>query len=139
VRLHRGGHRRSPRNRRLRQDSPDAADLAVSLAALKDWTFLLGPGFIVGWGNGLILGYLMYRSGLVPRWMAWLGLIGGPLIILSGIGVLFDWWGAGTTVPAITVIPEFLWELSLGIYCAVKGFRRDSPVLSARTLARQRE
>jgi hypothetical protein len=46
----------------LRQDAPDAADLAVSLAALKDWTFLLGPGFIVGWGNGLILGYLMYSS-----------------------------------------------------------------------------
>jgi Domain of unknown function (DUF4386) len=54
----------------LRQDSPDAADLAVSLAALKDWTFLLGPGFIVPFGNGLILGYLMYTSGLVPRRMA---------------------------------------------------------------------
>ena len=114
----------------LRQDSPDAADLAVSLAALKDWTFLLGPGFIVGWGNGLILGYLMYSSRLVPRGMAWLGLIGGPLIILSGIGTLFDLWDPGSTVPAITVIPEFLWELSLGIYAAVKGFRRDSPILS---------
>ncbi len=114
----------------LRQDSPDAADLAVSLAALKDWTFLLGPGFIVGWGNGLILGYLMYSSRLVPRGMAWLGLIGGPLIILSGIGSLFGWWDAGSTVPAITVIPEFLWELSLGIYAAVWGFRRDSPILS---------
>ena len=118
----------------LRQDSPDAASLAVSLAALKDWTFLLGPGFIVGWGNGLILGYLMYRSGLVPRAMAWLGLIGGPLIILSGIGTLFDAWDPGSTVPAITVIPEFLWELSLGIYCAVWGFKRDAPILSgART------
>ena len=118
----------------LRQDSPDAASLAVSLAALKDWTFLLGPGFIVGWGNGLILGYLMYRSGLVPRGMARLGLIGGPLIILSGIGTLFDAWDAGSTVPAITVIPEFLWELSLGIYCAVWGFKRDAPILSgART------
>jgi hypothetical protein len=114
----------------LRQDSPDAADLAMSLAAIKDWTFLLGPGFIVGWGNGLILGYLMYSSDLVPRWMAMLGLIGGPLIILSGIGVLFDWWDAGSTVPAITVIPEFLWELSLGIYAAVWGFRRDAPILS---------
>ena len=51
----------------LRQDSPDAADLAVSLAALKDWTFLLSLRFIVGWGNGLILGYLMYSSRLVPR------------------------------------------------------------------------
>jgi len=114
----------------LRQDSPDAADLAVSLAALKDWTFLFGPGFIVPFGNGLILGYLMYRSGLVPRRMAWLGLIGGPLLLFGNIGVLFDWWGAGTTVPAIAVIPEFLWELSLGIYAAVWGFRRGSPILS---------
>ena len=91
---------------------------------------MLGPGFIVGWGNGLISGYLMYSSRLVPRWMAWLGLIGGPLIILTGIGTLFDAWDAGSTVPAITVIPEFLWELSLGIYAMVWGFRRDSPILS---------
>ena len=114
----------------LRQDSPDAADLAVSLAAIKDWTFLLGPGFIVGWGNGLILGYLMYRSELVPRGMAMLGLIGGPLIILSGIGVLFDWWDAGGTVQSLATIPEFLWELSLGLYAAVKGFRPSSPILA---------
>ena len=113
----------------LRQDDPGAASLAVSLAAIKDWTFLLGPGFIVGWGNGLILGYLMYSSGLVPRWMAMLGLIGGPLIILSGIGVLFDWWNAGGTVQALATIPEFLWELFLGIYAAVWGFRRDAPIL----------
>jgi hypothetical protein len=114
----------------LRQDSQDAGDLAVSLAALKDWTFLFGPGFTVPFGNGLILGYLMYSSRLVPRRMAWLGLVGGPLLLVSSIGTLFEWWGAGTTVPAILVIPEFLWELSLGIYAAVWGFRRDSPILS---------
>src|SRR4051794_12907979 len=45
----------------------DEGAIAYTLAALKDWTFILGPGFIVGWGNGLILGYLMYRSELVPR------------------------------------------------------------------------
>ena len=117
----------------LRQDDPDNASLAVSLAAMKDWTFLLGPGFIVGFGNGLILGYLMYRSGLVPRGMAMLGLIGGPLIVLSGIGVLFDAWDAGGTMQAIATIPEFLWELSLGIYCAVKGFKPDAPIFASRT------
>src|SRR5213080_4545443 len=56
--------------------------IAFTLAAIKDWTFLLGPGWVVGWGTGVILGYLMYRSGLVPRGATWLGLIGGPLIIL---------------------------------------------------------
>src|SRR6185369_17449983 len=106
----------------LRHDSPDAGDLAVSLAALKDWTFLYGPGFIVPFGNGLILGWIMYRSGLVPRRMAWFGLIGGPLLVFGSIGTLFDWWDAGSTVPVLRVIPEFLWELSLGIYAAVWGF-----------------
>ena len=69
----------------LRQDSPDAADLAVSLAALKDWTFLFGPGLVVPFGNGLLLGYLMYTSGLVPRRMTWLGLIGGPLLLVGNL------------------------------------------------------
>ena len=112
----------------LRHDDPDAGSLATSLAALKDWTFLLGPGFMVGIGNGLILGYLMYRSGLVPRQLAWLGLIGGPLIILSGLGVLFDLYEPGAGPQGIATIPEAVWELALGIYALVWGFRRTRVV-----------
>jgi hypothetical protein len=100
-----------------------------SLVAIKDWTFLLGPGFVVGVGNGLILGYLFYRSGLVPRRMAMLGLIGGPLIALSGIAVFFDVIEQGSAAQGIATIPEFLWELSLGIYLTVKGFKR-APILA---------
>src|SRR4249919_2537729 len=98
----------------LRQDAgADAAalgGLAESLAAIKDWTFLLGPGFVVGIGNGLILGYLMYKSGLVPPRAAWLGLIGGPLIIASGIAVLFGVDDPGGTLQSLATLPEFLWE-----------------------------
>src|ERR687896_1230129 len=112
----------------LRQDAPDAADLAVSLAALKDWTFLFGPGFTVPIGNGLILGYLMYRSGLVPRWMPLLGLIGGPLLLVANLGELFEWWDTSSAI-GLAVAPEFVWELSLGIYAAVWGFRRSAPIL----------
>src|SRR4028119_797652 len=78
----------------LRQEAAAGADAASlvtagkSLVALHEWTRLLGPGFMVGVGNGLILGYLMYTSRLVPRGMAVLGLVGGPLVIASGIGVL---------------------------------------------------
>jgi Domain of unknown function (DUF4386) len=114
----------------LRQDSPDAGELAVSLAALKDWTFLFGPGFTVPVGNGLILGYLMYKSGLVPRRVAWLGLIGGPLLLVSSTGALFEWWDRVGGVTGLLVIPEFIWEAFLGIYCAIWGFRRDSPILT---------
>ncbi len=119
----------------LRQDIGGDADPATldalgrALVAIKDWTFLLGPGFVVGVGNGLMLGYLMYRSGLVPRQMAMLGLIGGPLICLSGIAVLFDGIEQGSVAQGIATIPEFLWELSLGIYLAVKGFK-PSPILA---------
>ena len=108
-----------------------SAPVAYTLAAIKDWTFLLGPGWVVGWGNGLILGYLMYKSGLVPQKMTWLGLVGGPLIILSGTLVLFGVADAGGALQGIATIPEGLWELSLGIYCTVKGFRPSSPILRA--------
>ena len=76
----------------LRQQVAGASEgtIAYTLAAIKDWTFLLGPGWVVGWGNGLILGYLMYRSGLVPPRVAWLGLVGGPLLIVSGTAVMFS-------------------------------------------------
>ena len=115
----------------LRQNAPDAADLAVSLAALKDWTFLFGPGLVVPVGNGLILGYLMYTSGLVPRPLAVLGLIAGPILLVGNLGVLFGVWEV-TGAVAVLVAPEFAWELLLGIYAAIWGFRWTSPILSVR-------
>jgi Domain of unknown function (DUF4386) len=111
----------------LRQEATAGADAASlltagkSLVALHDWTFLL-LGFMVGVGNGLILGYLMYTSALVPRGMAVLGLIAGPLLIASGVGVLFGVIEAGGVVQAIATIPEALWELFLGIWPIVRGF-----------------
>ena len=122
----------------LQQEAAGAgeASVAYTLAAIKDWTFLLGPGWVVGWGNGLILGYLMYSSGLVPRKLAWLGLVGGPLIIVSGTLVLFGVGNPGGTLQAVATIPEFLWELSLGLYCTFKGFRPSSPILRADSQAR---
>jgi hypothetical protein len=115
----------------LRHDAPGAADLAVSLAALKDWTMLFGPGLVVPVGNGLILGYLMYTSGLVPRPLALLGLIAGPVLLVGNLGVLFGVWEV-TGLVGLFVVPEFAWELFLGIYAAVWGFRRAAPILSGR-------
>jgi hypothetical protein len=112
--------------------------VAYTMAAIKDWTFLLGPGWVVGWGNGLILGYLMYRSELVPRAATWLGLIGGPLIVLSGTAILLGGNDPSNTLhslQAVMTIPEFLWELFLGLYCTFKGFRPSSPILQAHARA----
>src|SRR5918997_1399125 len=109
----------------MRLEGLGTDDMATLLYELKDWTFLLGPGLVVPFGNGLILGYLMYRTGLVPRRMAWLGLIGGPLLLFGSFGVLFDWWEQ-TSAAGPLGAPEFLWELSPGVYAAVPGFRWDA-------------
>jgi len=109
----------------------EAASLVVagqSLLAVRDWTFQLGPNLMAGM-NAILLGTLMYRSRLVPRAIPTLGLIGGPLLIVSTIGI---WFGVNEQVSGwhgISVAPIFLWELSLGLWMTFKGFNRSSPVL----------
>jgi hypothetical protein len=116
----------------LRQEAAAGAAagslLAVgqSLVALHHWTFLLGPGFVVGIGNGLILGYLMYRSGLVPRGMAVLGLIAGPVLLARFVGILFGVFEPMSVLGILMVVPEAMWELALGIWLIVKGFNTSA-------------
>jgi hypothetical protein len=56
-----------------------------------------------------------------------LGLVGGPLLIASFVAVLFGTYEQVSVWSAIATIPEFLWELSLGIYLVVRGFK-PSPI-----------
>ena len=117
----------------------DSASLVVagkSLIAIKNWTFLLGPGFMDGIGTGLMLGWLMYRSGLVSRRVALLGVIGGPLLAASGIAVLLGVIPQGSAPQNIATAPEFVWEAFLALWLPFKGFRRvalseETPVLRA--------
>jgi hypothetical protein len=115
----------------MRQQGTAGTDAALGevFVAIHDRTFLIGPGIFAGVANGMILGYLMYRSGLVPRGMAMLGLIGGPLLAAAGIAVMFDIIERGSALQGIATIPEFIWELSFGIYLIVKGFK-PSPILA---------
>jgi hypothetical protein len=116
----------------LRQDAPSGTDAALGqgIFAVYEWTFRLGPGVIVGVGNGLILGWLMYTSGLVPPRLALFGLVGGPLIIISGALVILNAIPASGAVQTLMTIPEFIWELGIGIYLIVKGYRTSSPALA---------
>jgi hypothetical protein len=101
-----------------------------SLVALHNWTFLLGPGFADGIGTGLILGWLMYRSGLVSRRMALFGVIGGPLLAASGIAVLLGVIPQGSSLQGLATVPEIIWEAFLGLWLTFKGFRQ-APILAA--------
>lgn len=96
-----------------------------ALVAARDWTFLLGPNVMAAL-NALVLGTLMYKSGLVPRVLPTMGLVGAPLLLSVTIATIFGltehgsvWW--------VVAAPIFVWELSLGSYLVVKGFR-PSPI-----------
>jgi hypothetical protein len=97
--------------------------IGQALVAVHDWTFRLGPGVVVGVGNGLILGAMMWQTRLVPRAMSILGLVGGPALLVAGIAVLFGIIEAGSLSQLVATIPEFFWELSLGLWLLVRGFK----------------
>lgn len=119
----------------LRQDSAAGGangavvDDARALLALHDQVSLLGPQFCAGLGNGILLGYLMWRSGLLPRPMVMFGLVGGPLALLAGGGVLLGVWGMHSGLPVAMTAPEAIWEFSLSVWLLLRGFR-PSPILT---------
>lgn len=121
----------------VRQDLAGAAGAETAalvtagtvLATIHEWLSLFGPAFCAGFGNGILLGYLMFRSGLVPRGLALLGLIGGPLIFAAATAVLFGVFARNSGPALIMALPEIAWEASLGIYLIAKGFK-SAPILS---------
>lgn len=114
----------------LRQDLAGAAStddstlvtVGKSLLAIHEWTFLLGPNFVLG-ANSLLLACLMYRSRLVPRGIAVLGLVGGPLIVTSATAVMFGLYDQLSAWGSIAALPVFAWEVSLAVYLILKGFK----------------
>jgi Domain of unknown function (DUF4386) len=112
-------------------DAASLVETGTSLVSLHDWTFLLGPGFMAGM-NALFLGSVMYRSRLVPRIIPTVGLIAAPIILTSAVLMMFGVYDHGSPWSAITTLPVALWEVSLGVWLVVKGFRR-SPVTDGTT------
>lgn len=110
-------------------DSDSLALAGRSLVAFHDWTFTLGPQFCAGVGTGVLLGYLMYKSQLVPPRMALVGLIGGPLAFLGGVLVVVGAIDNPSAGLFILTAGEIVWELFLCIYLTFWGFRRSSPLL----------
>lgn len=125
----------------LRQDLGGAAGAnaaalvttGVSHVAVYNWTFLVGQSLMPGI-NALLLGSLLYRSRLVPRLIPVMGLIGAPLLITAVIATLFGGTGQYAALAALAALPVAAWELSLGIWLVVKGFK-PSPITAAMTAA----
>lgn len=99
-----------------------------ALVAVRDWTFLLGPSLMPAF-NAVLLGWLLYRSGLVPRIIPTVGLIGAPLLFLSTIGTMFGVNEPTSVWTGIATLPIFLWELSVGLWMAIRGFNPSAPIV----------
>jgi hypothetical protein len=104
--------------------------VGAALVAVRDWTFLIGPGIMPGL-NALLLGTLLYRSRLVPRPIPILGLIGAPLLISAALGRMFGINEVTSAWSAIGTLPIFLWELSLGLWMTFRGLDDSVPVAAA--------
>ena len=92
-----------------------------ALVAMRQWTFLLGPGLIAGI-NALFLGTALYRGRLVHRIIPTIGLVGAPIILLSATATIFGGWAQTSSVGALCALPVAVWEFSLGVWLVVKGF-----------------
>lgn len=117
----------------LRQDfagtaggGPDSLPLiGQTLVHVRDWTFLLGPGFMAAI-NAVLFGTLMYKSGLVPRVIPMMGLIGAPILISANLLTFFGHNTQTSSWSMLATLPVAAWEFSVGSYMAFKGFKRTA-------------
>ena len=101
-----------------------------ALVAIHDWTFLIGPGVMAA-ANALLIGSVMYRSRLLPRWIPTLGLVGAPLLLASCTATLFGVWEQISGPALLLTLPIAVWEFSFGVYMTVKGFKRTNLSVNA--------
>jgi hypothetical protein len=100
----------------------DATTIGQGLVAVRDWTFLFGPGFMASI-NAVLLGTLLYKSRLVPRTIPTMGLIGAPLLLAANIATLFGHNEQTSSITMLATLPIAAWELSVGTWLLVKGFK----------------
>jgi hypothetical protein len=111
-------------------DTATLVALGNALVAFHNWTFLLGPSYVCG-TNTVVLAYLLYRSGLVPRFIPVLGLVGGPLVFASGAAQMFGLYEQISVWAAIAAVPVFAWELALATWLIAKGFNASAMAVAA--------
>lgn len=103
----------------------DTASLVTaghSLVAVYNRTFLLSQS-LMPVACDLLLGYALYRSGLVPRILPIVAFVGAPLLLASDIAVFFGAYAQVSPLAALAALPIAAFEFSLGIWLVVKGFK----------------
>jgi hypothetical protein len=110
-------------------NSASLATTGHSLVAVYNQTFLLSQALMPVIVD-LLLGYLLYRSRLVPRMLPILAFVGAPLLLVNDIAIFFGAYAKGSLLDGLAVIPVAVFELSFGVYLVVKGFKASSPLMT---------
>lgn len=100
----------------------DALTISHTLISLYDRMFLLGQSFMPAI-NDLLLGLLLYQSRLVPRIISLMGIVGAVPLIAGYLAVMFGIVGQHTPSTGLFAVPVALFELSLGLWLVIRGFR----------------
>jgi len=108
----------------LHQTKAGANALATSsaLIALYDRIFLLGQSFMPAICD-LLLGFMLYKSRLVPKGLALIGMVGAVPLIAGYIAMMFGIIERNSPLAGLSAVLVALFEFSLGIYLVVKGFK----------------
>lgn len=106
----------------------EATVTSHALVALYDRIFMVGQGFIPAI-NDLLLGILLFKSGLVPRSLSLIGITGAFPLIAGFIAVMFGFTDRLSSWSALSAVPVAVFEFSLGVYLVAKGFKKDIPIL----------
>jgi hypothetical protein len=107
-------------------DQASLVTTGQALVAIRDYTFQFGPNISAAL-NALLFGTLLYRSRLVPRVIPAMGLIAAPLLLAASVATILGLTEQGSVWYAPGGALIFVWELSVGIYLVVKGFK-PSPI-----------
>jgi hypothetical protein len=108
--------------------APDASTYHAAgtlLLAVHTWTFALGPLFMLG-VNTFMYSYLLYKSKLVPRPLAGLGLTGATLVLVAALLVLFGVYPQLSVPVTLLALPIASYEMILAGWLIVKGFNSSA-------------
>jgi hypothetical protein len=115
--------------------APEASAYHVAgilLLAVYKWTATLGPLFFLGI-NTLMYSYLLYKSKLVPRPLAVLGITGATLVFGYAFLVMFGVAVQGASPLIVLALPIAAYEMILAVWLIVKGFNSSAITSQATT------
>lgn len=114
----------------MSDDATASDSTATALMAVRNGTFLLGPGLMAGI-NALVLGSIVWQSRLVPRWIPAVGLVGAPLHLAAVASAALGYTTQTSALASLAAAPIALWEFSLAVALVATA-------LHERTARRQR-